>query len=88
MFGGFRRYASKGWGAKLMGRFRDDPDFWRLNAEEVRMKSRQINDPGSKYAVQEVAGEYERIACRIEERVKDWRSTRPRWPLSRRSSTF
>jgi hypothetical protein len=88
MFGGFRRYASKGWEAKLTGRFRDDPDFWRFQAEEVRMKSRQINDPGSKYAVQEVAGEYDRIACRIEERVKDWRSTRPHCPHSRRSSTF
>jgi hypothetical protein len=68
-----------------MGTFRDDPDFWRIQAEEVRMKSRQISDPGSKHAVQEVAGEYERIACHIEERVKDRRSTRPRWPHSRRS---
>jgi hypothetical protein len=62
-----------------MGRFRDDPDFWRFHAKEVRVKSRQINDPGTKRAVQEVAGEYERIACRIEERVKGWRNARPRW---------
>jgi hypothetical protein len=38
-------------GARLMGTFRDDPDFWRFHAEEVRIKSRQINDPGTKRAV-------------------------------------
>jgi hypothetical protein len=63
-----------------MGTFRDDPDFWRFHAEEVRIKSRQINDLGSKRAVQEIAGEYERIACRIEKRVKDWGSARPHRP--------
>jgi hypothetical protein len=63
-----------------MGTFRDDPDFWRFHAEEVRIKSRQINDPGTKRAVQQIAGEYERIACRIEKRVKDWRSARPHRP--------
>jgi hypothetical protein len=48
--------------------------------EEVRIKSWQIKDPGSKSAVQEIAGEYERIACRVEKRVKDWRSARPHRP--------
>jgi hypothetical protein len=37
-----------------MGTFRDDPDFWRFHAEEVRIKSRQINDPGTKRAVQQI----------------------------------
>jgi hypothetical protein len=60
-----------------MGTFRDDPDFWRFHAEEVRIRSWQIKDAGSKSAVQEITGEYERIACRIEKRVKDWRSARP-----------
>jgi hypothetical protein len=63
-----------------MGTFRDDPDFWRFPAEEVRIKSRQVKDFGLKRAVQEVASEYERLACRIEKRATDWRSARPRWP--------
>jgi hypothetical protein len=54
--------------------------FLAIPPEEVRIKSWQIKDPGSKSAVQEIAGEYERIACRVEKRVKDWRSARPHRP--------
>jgi hypothetical protein len=52
-----------------MSVFRDDPRFWRFHAEEARIKLRQINNPERKRAMKEVAAEYERIACRIEERV-------------------
>jgi hypothetical protein len=63
-----------------MGKFRDDPKFWRFLAKDVRIKSWQIKDPGTKRAAHEVAGEYERIACRIEERVKDRLRARPHRP--------
>jgi hypothetical protein len=58
-------------GGEVMGKFRDDPDFWRLHAQEARIRSQLINDLGSKRAAQEIADQYERIACRIEERMKE-----------------
>jgi hypothetical protein len=57
-------------GATTMGKFRDDPEFWRQHAEDVRIKSELENCPGSRRAAQEIASQYDLIACRVEERTK------------------
>jgi hypothetical protein len=60
-----------------MGKFRDDPEFWRLHAKEVRVKSQLINHSGSRRAAQEIASQYDLIACGVEERMKNLEKRAP-----------
>jgi hypothetical protein len=60
-----------------MGKFRDDPEFWRHHAEEVRIKSQLINQPESRRAAQEIARQYDLIACGVEERLNDLEKRAP-----------
>jgi hypothetical protein len=72
------------WGARLMGKFRDDPEFWRFQAKEARIKSGLIDAAGSKCAAQEIASQYERIASHVEERMKDVEKRAPEASILRR----
>jgi hypothetical protein len=49
-----------------MGGLRDDPEFWRLQAEDAKKGSQP-----------EIAGQYERIARRVEERLNDLEKRAP-----------
>jgi hypothetical protein len=49
--------------------FPDDPQHWRLRAEEARACAELIGDPKSKSALLEIADQYEQIAARAEERM-------------------
>jgi hypothetical protein len=51
--------------------FPDDPQHWRLRAEEARVHSELMRDPNSRRAMLEIADLYEQIARRAEERVQD-----------------
>jgi predicted anti-sigma-YlaC factor YlaD len=62
-----------------MGKFRDDPEFWRQHAEDVRIESELENCPGSRRAAQEIASQYDLIACRVEERTKGLEKRALRW---------
>ena len=53
-----------------MSKFSDDPEFWRFHAKTVRIKSRTINNLGTKSAAQELAVQYEGIARRVEARMR------------------
>ena len=60
-----------------MGKFRDDPEFWRQHAEDVRIKSELNNCSGSKRAAQEIASQYDLIAYGVEERMNDLEKRAP-----------
>jgi hypothetical protein len=49
-----------------MGGLRDDPEFWRLQAEHAKKGSRP-----------EIASQYERIARHVEERLNDLEKRAP-----------
>jgi hypothetical protein len=49
--------------------FPDDPQHWRLRAEEARVCAEFISDPQSKSTMMEIADRYEQIAARAEERI-------------------
>jgi hypothetical protein len=55
----------------MQRKFRDDPQHWRWRAQEARIHAELIIDPESKRMMLEIAGEYERIAQRAEERMRD-----------------
>ena len=57
---------SAGCGGTKMGGLRDDPEFWRLQAEDAKKGSQP-----------EIAGQYERIARRVEERLNDLEKRAP-----------
>jgi hypothetical protein len=48
-----------------------DPQHWRQRAEEARAIADQLNNPQSKEAMLRIAKDYERLAARAEQRMKD-----------------
>jgi hypothetical protein len=60
-----------------MGKFRDDPEFWRFQADEVRIKSQLINHPGSRRAALEIASQYDLIARSVEGRMQELEKRAP-----------
>jgi hypothetical protein len=64
--------------------FPDDPQHWRLRAEEARVCAELISDPESKRAMLEIADQYEQIAHRAEERIREV-GKRPAAPSIRHS---
>jgi hypothetical protein len=77
-FGGICRYGVPlKWGAKTVSKFRDDPEFWRFQADEVRIKSQLLNHPGSRRAALEIASQYDIIARSVEERMQDLQKRAP-----------
>jgi predicted DNA-binding WGR domain protein len=58
-----------------MGRLRDDPEFWRLQAEDAKKESQP-----------EIARQYERIARRVEERLHDLEKRAPAASVLRKVS--
>jgi hypothetical protein len=73
IFLGFYRYDSpRNVGAK-MGR--DDPEFWRVQAEDAKKASQP-----------EIARQYERIARRVEERLSDLEKRAPAASVLRKVS--
>jgi hypothetical protein len=45
-----------------------DPKHWRLRAAEARAVAAQISDPDSKRMMLRIAGDYDELARRAEER--------------------
>jgi hypothetical protein len=55
----------------------DDPKHWRERAEEARAHAEQLTDREARRMMLEIAGDYEKLAKRAEERLKsspqsDW----------------
>jgi hypothetical protein len=73
-FSWFCRYILGMLGAE-MGRLRDDPEFWRLQAEDAKKESQP-----------EIARQYERIARRVEERLNDLEKRAPAASVLRKVS--
>jgi hypothetical protein len=74
-------------------KFRDDPQHWRWRAEEARIHAQLISDPDSRSTILEIADEYERIAQRAEERMRNLEKRAPassigRWPPTRKKRWF
>jgi hypothetical protein len=46
----------------------NDPEHWRLRAEEARALAAQISDPECKSMMLRIADDYEELARRAEER--------------------
>ena len=57
--------------------FPDDPQHWRLRAEEARACAELIGDPKSKSALLEIADQYEQVAARAEERMGEAKKQPP-----------
>jgi hypothetical protein len=49
----------------------NDPKHWRERAEEARVHAEQITDPESKQAMLRIAEDYEKLAKRAEERLRN-----------------
>jgi hypothetical protein len=67
--------------------FPDDPQHWRLRAEEARTCAELIGDPPSKSAMLEIANQYEQIAARAEERMGEAEKRPPASSIRRGPST-
>jgi hypothetical protein len=65
--------------------FPDDPQHWRLRAEEARVCAEFISDPQSKSTMMEIADRYEQIAARAEERIGE-AEKRPSAPSLQRNN--
>jgi hypothetical protein len=48
----------------------DDPKHWRERAEEARAHAEQLTDHEARRMMLEIAGDYEKLAKRAEERLK------------------
>jgi hypothetical protein len=56
-------------GEPLLPLLMNDPEHWKLRAQEARLAARHLDDPEAKAAMIKVAEEYERVAARAAERV-------------------
>ena len=50
--------------------FINDPEHWRQRAEEIRTLADDMKDDISKQMMLRIAGDYERLAQRAEERAR------------------
>jgi len=48
----------------------DDPQHWRMRAEEVRIIAERMRDPVSKIILLNIAADYGKLAERVAERAK------------------
>jgi hypothetical protein len=51
----------------------NDPKHWRARAEEARAVAESLADPDSKKAMLRIAKDYEELARRAEQRMRDKR---------------
>jgi hypothetical protein len=49
----------------------NDPKHWRERAEEARVHAEQIGDPESRSMMLKIAEDYEKLAKRAEQRLRD-----------------
>jgi hypothetical protein len=49
----------------------NNPVHWHLRAEETRLLASQLVDPEAKATILKIADEYERLAARALERMKE-----------------
>jgi hypothetical protein len=49
----------------------NDPAHWRQRAEEARVHAEQMTDPESRRMMLNIAEDYEKLAKRAEERLRD-----------------
>ena len=47
----------------------NNPEHWKLRAEEARLAAKHLDDPEAKAAMLKVAEEYDRVAIRASQRV-------------------
>jgi hypothetical protein len=47
----------------------NDPEHWKLRAQEARLAAKHLDDPEAKAAMLKVAEEYDRVAIRASQRV-------------------
>jgi hypothetical protein len=53
-----------------VSRILDNPQHWRKRAQEARALAGQMDDPHTKRALLDIAGRYDRLAERAEERKR------------------
>ena len=71
-----------------MPQYADNPDLWRLRAEEARAQAEQMSDPLLRRKMLLVAESYERMGLRAEARLAQELSERGGVPSDRTGSQF
>ena len=56
-------------GGTLMPLLLNNPDHWRLRAQEARLTASYLDDPEAKAAMLKIADEYDRLASRSADRM-------------------
>ena len=54
-------------------RLMDDPNHWRNRAEEARAQAEQLNEPQARKIMLDAAADYDRLAERADERLREFR---------------
>jgi hypothetical protein len=49
----------------------NDPKHWRGRAEEARVHAEEISDPEARKTMLQIAEDYEKLAKRAEQRLRD-----------------
>ena len=53
--------------------FMEDPNYWHKRAEETRELAKRVSDNAARKRLAQLATEFNRIALRVEDRIKQER---------------